>query len=268
MTDFTIERKVCANPDCGKEYDAKVVQCLGENLVMGGGFCQDCRKILEANERKAEKVKQDLANKGQRRLWRKRCGIPPKFQKKNFANFDQTLQAKYYRICLKYADEYPILTPAGCKSLMLFSEDSWGVGKTHLVGAIGHKILDRWDGEDISCPVLFVSEPELYTRIQTTYKDRGFGGETEADIIKQLSRVSLLIMDDVGKRSVADPKFVRRIMFSVIDGRYTAMLPLVLTANLNPNQLANYMGDAPVDRLAEMCGVFYKIEGDSYRIKE
>jgi len=267
MTNYTIERKVCANPDCGKEYDAKVVQCLGENLVMGGGFCHDCRKILEANEREAEKIKQELANKGQRRLWRKRCGIPPKFQKKNFANFDQTLQAKYYRICLKYADEYPILTPAGYKSLMLFSEDSWGVGKTHLVGAIGHKILDRWDGEDVSCPVLFVSEPDLYTRIQATYKDRGFGGETEADIINQLTRVSLLIMDDVGKRSVADPKFVRRIMFSVIDGRYKTLLPMVLTANLTPDQLSDYMGDAPMDRRAEMCGVFYKIEGDSYRIR-
>ena len=63
---------------------------------------------------------------------------------------------------------------------------------------------------------------------------------------------------------------MQRVLFSIIDGRYKAMRPMVVTANLSPEGLKLYLGgggdEASFDRLWEMVkGKFIKIEGESYR---
>lgn len=271
---ITNEKRVCKDPDCGREYDAEIITALNVRLVRGNGFCSDCVKKMDERERQREKDVRERAIISQRRQWRLNCGIPPRFMNEDFSTFDRSKQETAFKVCWDYAEGYPFDKLRGYKSLLLFSEHSWGVGKTHLVCSIGHRVLDRWKGEDISRPVLFVSEPDLYTRLQASYGFSGNGKkESEADIIRQLTRVRLLILDDVGKRRVADPKFVQRIMFSIIDGRYREMLPMVITANLNPEELEAYLGggqgdEAAVDRLVEMCGkTFWQVEGDSYRKK-
>lgn len=266
------EKRICKNPDCKQEYEAEIITTLKTRLVLGMGYCPKCVKRIDEEEKAREQAFKDNETMRQRRRWRLSCGIPPKFMNKDFSTFDRTRQDKAFKVCWDYAEGYPFDKLRGYESLLLFSEHSWGVGKTHLACAIGHRILDRWGGEDISCPVLFVSEPDLYTRLQASYGFSGNGKrESEADIIRQLTRVRLLILDDVGKRRVADPKFVQRIMFSIIDGRYREMLPMVITANLNPEGLETYLGggqgdEASTDRLVEMCSkAFWQIEGDSYR---
>jgi len=168
--------------------------------------------------------------------------------------------------------------------MVMFSEASWGVGKTHLAGAIAHRILDRWQGDPFMCPVLFVSEPDILLQITATYNfnlEEKQTRESESDIINRLIAVPLLIIDDVGKRKVSDLRFVQRIHFSIIDGRYKKLKPIVLTANLDSEGLGRYLGginpaeartdgvdEATLDRLIEMCGgQFDKMDGKSYRRK-
>lgn len=268
----TIEPRVCI--DCGREYNAQVYILIGARLVFGGGRCSECNGKKWAEDEAKEKAKHDAMVKNTRRLWRSRCGIPLKFQKTRFETFEKDWipkLAKAFRVSQDFAEKFPIEKPRGYHSLFLFSEESWGIGKTHLACSIAHRIIDRWDGEEeITCPVKFISEPDLYSRITSTY-DRKDRVETEADILKELIAVRLLIVDDIGKRSVVDPNFVQRIMFSIIDGRYKAMLPVVITSNLNPDELGEYTGgtrrsEATLDRIMEMCNrVSYKMEGKSYR---
>ena len=198
----------------------------------------------------------------------------------DFFTFKKGKQDKAFQKCWNYAENFPLAAPQGYPSLVLFSERSWGVGKTHLVCALGHRLLDRWKGEKIGRPIIkFISEPDLYLQIQATYnyspEDR-LHRESEASIIQSLLQPCLLIIDDVGKRKVQDGRFVQRIMFAIIDGRYKAMLPIVLTANLGQNGLKAYLGggedEASFDRLIEMCGgksgkaiKFFRLEGPSYR---
>lgn len=274
--DIAKEPRVCKNPDCKREYEAHILTILGTRIIFGWGYCPECaKKVLEEEEAREESMKlEKIAH--QRRRWRLTCGIPPKFMTEEFGTFDKERQLKAYEKCLGYANNYPLTNPRGYSSLLLFSEHSWGVGKTHLVCSIAHHILGRWTGEDTGCPVLFISEPDLYMRITATYnyslEEKSYR-ESETDIIKQLTAVGLLILDDVGKRRVTDPRFVQRIMFSIIDGRYKAILPMVLTANLDPERLRVYLGggqedEATFDRLLEMTGgKFLEIEGESYRRK-
>jgi DNA replication protein DnaC len=275
MTQHIItELRICKNPACKKEYEATILNLLGARIIWGSGYCPDCAKKVEEEREAKEKLVRESEIMATRRRWRNCCGIPPKFMNEDFSTFKKERQPKVFKVCWDYAEQYQLEKPRGYKSLLLFSSESWGVGKTHLACAIAHRILDRWNGEDISCPVLFVSEPDLYMQIQATYNyppEEKTYRENETDIIKRLTSVRLLFIDDIGKRRVHDPRFVQRIMFSIIDGRYKAMLPMVMTANLNPDRLAEYLGggqgdEATMDRLVEMSkGKFYQIEGESFR---
>ncbi len=264
-------------PDCGRENIEFKRWRLGDGSIKKLKYCPDCKEKLDKQLAQQEEAARQLEIATKRREWRAACGIPHKFMTEQFDTFDKSRQPDKYDLCLKYADSYPLGDSRKYPSLVLYSEQSWGVGKTHLVCSIAHQILNRWDGENIGRPVLFISEPDLYLRIQATYnyspEERHYR-ESETDIINQLTRVPLLIMDDVGKRRTHDPRFVQRVMFSIIDGRYKDMRPMVLTANLSPNQLATYLGggqvdEASFDRLMEMCGgEFIRIEGESYRRKQ
>lgn len=180
-----------------------------------------------------------------------------------------------FKTTLSYADEFPLSKrPYGYPSLALTSKKSWGVGKTHLACSIIHRILNRWDGEEIVNPVLFITEPDLFRSIRATYNfsyDEKRWRESEEDIINRLCRVSLLVLDDVGKEETTDTRFVQRVLYAIIDGRYKNMLPMVITANLDKDGLASHLGgsrgnEASFDRLVEMChGKIIQMDGVSYR---
>jgi len=208
-----------------------------------------------------------------------------KYMNEGFGTFNKNRPgnvAKVHDICLKYANQFPIeyrkyIAREGeaYQSLVLNSTDVWGIGKSHLACSIGHRVLDRWDGESISNPIVFISEPDLYRSIQATYnytsQEKKYR-ESEDDIIKNLIYRSLLILDDVGKERRSDPKFVQRILFAIIDGRYKNLRPIVLTTNLSSDDLCSYLGagkdEASFDRIWEMVQgnkYWWKMTGKSYR---
>lgn len=263
------EKRVCKNPECKAEYDAKVLTVMNLTIVLGQDRCPVCNKKLDD----AEIAKEQLAISSKRMKWRRECGIPLKFMNQDFSTFDKTKQAEAYKVCSAYAESFPVENPRGYPSLLMFSNKSWGVGKTHLACAIGHRILDRWQGEPMACPVRFISEPDIFMQIQATYnftpEEKPYR-ESESDIINSLIGVRLLIIDDIGKRRVQDPRFVQRVLFAIIDGRYKREQPIVITANLNPEKLKVYLGgggdEASFDRIFEMIkGKAHKMDGESYR---
>jgi DNA replication protein DnaC len=271
-----IENKTQICLGCGQEYEAHIGKVMGITIVFGRSYCRECsQKRLEAEERKeAETKAREITTR--REQWRRECGIPLRFFQSRFDKFDQNVGGnilKIWRECGKYADGFSPKTPQHCQSLVLYSPNVWGVGKTYLGCAIAHAILDKWSGQTDGCPVYFISEPQLFMRIRATYnRQRGEGyAETEDDIYRKLTRVSLLILDDVGKEEVSDPRFVQRVLFALIDGRYQNMLPMVITSNLDSDGLARHLGgdrnnSASMERLVEMTGnVFWEITGSSYR---
>jgi DNA replication protein DnaC len=209
----------------------------------------------------------------QRREWRTQCGIPPLFQAKTFDTFEQKSQGQTFRLAKKYADGFPLgKSPRGYPSLILYSaHPCYGVGKTHLLSSVGHRILDRWQGETTSCPILFTTETDLLLRIRATYNishAEAIWHEKEQDVYEKLETVDLLLFDDVGKEQPQDSRFTQRVYFNVIDGRYHRNLPIVLTSNLDLNQMADYIGMAATDRLIEMAEKnIIELRGDSYRRK-
>ncbi len=283
-TKFTqLKTGICQ--DCGNEFVYEVNSILTA-ISYQPQLCGECSARHLADETAAQQAKEQVEK--QRRLrdireqWRRECGITARYTDVRFETWQSGRPGNVdsiYKKCLAYADTFPLVRPQGYHSLVItiaetapkqFKDNprSWGVGKTHLVNAIAHRILDRSQGEIYRCPVHVTTEPDLFRRIQTTYNG---GRENEEAIINQLVRVPLLILDDIGKEERRDMTFVQRILFAVINGRYNNLLPVVLTTNKTQKELRQYLGgegsnEAAFDRLAEMCGgEFAGIKGESYR---
>ena len=276
--------KICAI--CGNQFEGTETTLFGHKILIGR-YCQSCSdKILEIESQKDEMEKQaDISS--QRRRWRDNCGISPRYMTENFSTFKTDRPgnvAEVYRTCLDYADRFPVDYNAWLKqtgktypSLLLYSPGAAGNGngKTHLVMSIAHRILDRWQGEDMPCPVRIVNEPEIYDRIQQTYSysmQEREQKQSEQDIIAQYSRVRLLIIDDMGKTPRRDMDFVQRTLYTIINRRYDALLPVVITTNKDADGLIKYLGNdgqqATFDRLMGMTGgKFIQVKGESYRRK-
>jgi len=274
--------KICSK--CGSEYEAVTTSLLETKYDLSGGQCYECRRLRYEEQQRNEEATRLAEIAKKRFTWRSECGVPLKFMQAGFDTFDINREGNVKRVhalCLKYAEDFPIeylqYIKAGkaYPSLLLFSTDVWGIGKTHLACAICHNILNRWNGEEITCPVSFCSEPDLYRSIQATYhytSEERQHRENEDDIIRRLIYTPLLVLDDVGKEPRADPKFIQRILFAIIDGRYRKLRPIVLTTNKSPDELKYYLGgknnQASYDRLWELTGgKFLKMTGKSYRRK-
>lgn len=236
--------------------------------------CPSCEEAEEAKRAAQEEARLQLQQAKVRRQWREACGIQRKFQISTFESFERKLQPAAFNAAQKFAETYPLENPFGFPSLILYSvPPTYGVGKTHLASAVAHRIIDRWHGdpERAVCPVLFTTEPELLLRIQVTYNLRELEREwheREEEVFADLKGKMLLILDDVGTERRTDPRFVQRIYFHVINGRYERELPVLITSNLGMRELEAHMGERVVERLLEMCqGRKVELKGKSFRGK-
>ena len=256
MNDIT-ETKQCRQ--CSNEYEPKYYDLLGSHILVGQGLCPDCAKKAYDKLMAEEKAAQQASIMGTRRKHRQGCGIPKFYMDKDFSTFDKGWQDKAFKLCWEYAEAFPVdRRPTGYRSLYLWASGNKdnpsgnGTGKSHLSYAIVHRILDRWTGEnDRGCPrIVCLREQELFRQIQATYsftQEEKMMRESEDDIIKRIVYADLVVIDDVGKEVRANSDFVRKILFSIINGRYDQDLPLIITANLSPGQLKLHLDEPPTE---------------------
>ncbi|KKK99285.1 hypothetical protein LCGC14_2634250, partial [marine sediment metagenome] len=147
-----------------------------------------------------------------------------------------------------------------------------GLGKSVLFSCIGIEVIEAWDGdpERARCPVSFVSGPNLVRRIRATFNvPEGEHHEREADVYNELTGVSLLILDDVGKEQPRSYRFTQEMYWYIISSRVEAGLPVVINSRLpltGEDSLEQVMGVDTVDRLYGMAGgAITEMTGQSFR---
>lgn len=115
-----------------------------------------------------------------------------------------------------------------------------GTGKTFLAVCIANALID------LGYPC-FVTN---FARLSNTI----FGMEKKQDYIDSLNNYDLLVIDDLAAER--DTDFMNEMVTNIIDSRYRAGLPLVVTTNLSVSDLA-YTSDPKkqrvYSRLMEMC---------------
>ncbi len=147
----------------------------------------------------------------------------------------------------------------------LFIAGPPGTGKTHLAAAIANHLIAQ--GRPVVCMTMI----DLLERIKRTYSTTG--GTDERSVLKIYKTVPLLVIDDIGKEPPTE--WAISTVYNIINGRYEAYLPTIVTTNYDTEALIDRndaAGDAAtamtaratIDRLMEMCRAI-TLTGQSWR---
>jgi DNA replication protein DnaC len=119
-----------------------------------------------------------------------------------------------------------------------------GTGKTTLAMLVSKAALDA--GRSVA----IYSLPRLLAEIRKTYdesSERSYLG-----LFERLASVDLLHIDDVGAERSSE--WVLEQLYAIVNARYEDRRAIVLTTNLEPDELREQITPRTVSRLVEICG--------------
>ena len=119
-----------------------------------------------------------------------------------------------------------------------------GTGKTTLA------MLVSKAASEAGRSVAIYSLPKLLARIRRTY-DSAPGADSYLEFFERLTAVDLLHIDDLGAEKRSD--WVLEQLYALINERYEAERSIVVTTNLEFEQLEEQIGPRTVSRLGEVC---------------
>lgn len=207
------------------------------------------KKQLEEKQKQFEKynnlIKQSLLN--------------PKFKDLTFETLDLEGADKTFltakKRCEVFVEKWNQVREEG---LGFYIYGDSGRGKTALTVCVGKALLKNY------IPVMFSSFIEIIKQIQSTYNDKS--NMSEMSLIKELTRVPLLIVDDLGAERLN--KFQNETIYYIIDTRYKEMMPTIFSSNYSLDELLEQgLEQRTVDRINEMSTAVMKLTGANYRKK-
>ena len=223
------------------------------------------KKAAEEEKRRREEVER-LQRKINKLI--KDSGIRGRFLNRTFERFEvNEVNRKAFETAKRYADNFqamlPRKSPDGiveppkieCNGLLITG--NYGTGKTHLAAAISNQLIRE------GIPVICMTMIDLLARIKQTF-DRN-DEATETEIMKIYEEVPLLVIDDIGSEQPTEWGSTK--IFSIINARYEAYMPVIVTTNYTGDELIRRMtpigpngqpldsknAEKTLDRLKEMC---------------
>ena len=219
---------------CGKCNTPK--QCRIE--LFGAVRTPYCLCKCAAAARDAENEEYRRREKMQQIQSMRRLGFPDvEMIRWTFDNDDGTNE-KLSTAARNYVANFAEMKKRG-KGLLLFGKV--GAGKTFAAACIANALIDT------GVPCLVTNFARLVNTISGMY-------DGKQDYIDGLNRFDLLVIDDLA--SERDTEYMGEIVQNIIDSRYRAGLPLIITTNLTAEELkhpSEIRKQRIYSRLFEMC---------------
>ncbi|TAK64454.1 MAG: hypothetical protein EPO24_03290 [Bacteroidetes bacterium] len=200
-------------------------------------------------------------------LWQA-LAIPKRFQGKSLNDYEDNENVVS---SLKKAIE---------ENKSIFLSGGCGSGKTHLAIGLIYYWLEKFlvlrtepsymeeserivpDWNKTGGVPKFVVSPELFMQLKSTFGERS--EESESTIIEKYSRAPLLVLDDIGSEKVTD--WSRMDLYILINKRYNAMLPTIVTSNYGRSWISENIDDRLSSRLSEM-GLVINLKSTDRRVR-
>lgn len=164
-------------------------------------------------------------------------------------SIDDSPDSEYSKVLRRYVDKWSEVSKENI-GLLLYG--GVGTGKSFYAGCIANEIIKRY-----AVPVVVTSIPRILNQL--------FSISDKNSYIATLTNAALLVIDDLGTER--DTDYSMEQVFTVIDERYKANKPLIVTTNLNREQLQKPKDirlQRVYDRVLEMCTPI-EINGESRR---
>jgi DNA replication protein DnaC len=218
-------------------------------------YCQDCWNAIQAKQEAEDKARIETARKANQKAKLERmldsARIGRRYADCTLENFIPVKGAdKALNTCTEYVKDFSKDSGEG-----LIMAGPSGSGKSHLAVAIVKAIAETGKS------AIFQSVPELLAKLRLTY-DKNNDGETEDEILEQLTKCDLLVLDDIGAEKQS--AWTEERLYLLIDRRYRDKRATIVTTNLNYNEIEKLLGTRAMDRLLETCGIV-KLTASSYR---
>jgi DNA replication protein DnaC len=183
--------------------------------------------------------------------------IPRKFQGVSFERppVSTEIEPMVVRVVRSWVEDMEANLEAG-KGLWLMGDT--GTGKTTLAMLVSKAALED------SRSVAIYSLPKLLARIRRTY-DSEPGGDSYLSFFERLTSVDLLHIDDLGAEKRSD--WVLEQLYALVNERYEAQRSMLVTTNLDQQQLEEQIGSRTVSRLVEICGDPLPLFGPDHRVQ-
>lgn len=100
---------------------------------------------------------------------------------------------------------------------------------------------------------------EFFMEVKAGYND---DGETEKEVIHSFQKPSLLVIDELGKRS--ETEWENRLLYELLNRRYNDMKDTLIISNQDAATLESALGDSLVSRMVETGGII-ECNWETYR---
>ena len=219
--------------------------CGGSGYV-GATMCE-CLKELCRQEQKKELT---FLNVGRENFEQFHLDYYPDRNDPKLGINIRSVMEKTFQTCRKYA--YSFTEKSGN---LLFSGDT-GLGKTFLSACIARTVADR------GYSVVYESAGHLFSKLE---RAKFSGDEDAREEVKKYGACDLLIIDDLGTEMPG--QFVTSALYNLVNDRLLAGKPMIISTNLNSEDLARRYSPQIVSRLR---GSFMRVAflGEDIRVKK
>ncbi|NMM78572.1 hypothetical protein B2J88_32660 [Rhodococcus sp. SRB_17] len=201
--------------------------------------CPDCEEARLAAQRHAEAQEQAKRARAHLEAMLDQAAIPKRFMERSLDNF--VAETPEQQRALSFAREFASnFTHHAKRGDGLVLSGLPGTGKSHLATAILQSIMPAHVGLYITCAGMIRAVRATWSRDSE---------RTEVDVLRELSSVDLLVLDEVGVSGGTDNE--QELIFDVLDRRYRDMRPTVLLTNLDRARFKDFVGERVYDRLTE-----------------
>lgn len=107
---------------------------------------------------------------------------------------------------------------------LYFYSSTKGSGKTRMVCSLANELIEKHQKQ-----VKFSTSMKILDEIKSTWGKRYSPDKTEEQLIDELARADILIIDDFGTETEKD--WVNEKYYEIIDGRYTSRKITIFTSN-------------------------------------